>query len=207
MSRLLLESGDLLLLESGDGLLLEVGAAPAVGMATETDTAFTPTSPSAGSHLLLESGDILLLESGSGLLLEISDYFLSSPTVTGTTTDGGTAVVTFSFSPGGSGTLYYVVGPAIGWRNPSPVEVVAGQLYGGIAADYSANATPPINSGVWSASTPITGLIEDGEYRVAFVYLVMGDYSNVAVSNVWSATASTTTGGRSPAIRLLPWLL
>ena len=186
MSRLLLESGDALLIESGSALLLEDGSG-------------VPPSPAAGSRLLLESGDTLLLESGDALLLEASDYPLATATVTGITADGGTAGVTFGFDPNSAGTIYYVVGPAIGWRDPSPAEVAAGQLYGGGAADFADSEVAPADLGAWGDRTPIAGLVVDTEYRVAVVYYTGAVYSNVAVSSVWTTGASGGgSSGKSP---------
>ena len=221
MSTVLLESGDVLLLESGDTLLLEEplssilsGAATlddfttAGGTSTTVPTvlsgaaaldSFTTTggtsTPSSGRYLLLESGDSLLLESGDGLLLEVSDYLLTTATVTGIAADGGTAGVTFGFDPDATGTIYYVVGPAIGWNDPSPSQVAAGLLWDGSAADFDASDTAPADAGAWTDSTAITGLTTGVEYRVAFAYKVGSDYSNVAASDVWVPGVTTTLSG------------
>jgi len=97
--------------------------------------------------------------------------------------------------------LYYVVGLASGWSDPTDVEVVAGQLSGGGPATAAASEVAPTTTTTFDFAA-VTGLTSGVSYRVAFVwYDGTGDFingtSNVVVSGIFTTLANVGFAGLS----------
>ena len=72
---------------------------------------------------------------------------------------------------GGSGRIYYVIGPNAGWSTPSAAEVMAGQLSGGSPATASGSElSPTITTDPFTFAADATGLTAGTDYRVAYVW-------------------------------------
>ena len=79
--------------------------------------------------------------------------------------------------------LYYVVGPSIGWINPTREQIVTGLLGGGGAATAAASQTAPTATATVDL-TAVTGLTSGTGYRFAAVWYDGTAYSNVVVSDL-----------------------
>ena len=72
---------------------------------------------------------------------------------------------------GGSGRIYYVIGPNSGWSTPTAAEVMAGQLSGGSPATASGSElSPTITTDPFTFAADATGLTAGEDYRVAYVW-------------------------------------
>lgn len=106
-----------------------------------------------------------------------------------------------------SGTLYAVVGPSIGWVNPSSAEIIAGTLAGGgLASWLDDKPTVSLTSDPFIWPNDTTGLTAGTWYRAAVVWNNGITTSVVVVSTPWQAdvvyTGATTTQN---AFRTEPW--
>ncbi len=92
----------------------------------------------------------------------------------------------------GAQILYAVIGPSIGWTDPTHAEIVAGTLAGGGAATWSGNVAAPPTTTTFDWPTDATGLTPGVFYRGALVWSDGTTTSNVEVTDAWQATADTT---------------
>lgn len=111
-------------------------------------------------------------------------------------------------------TLYYVIGPAAGWSDPSASQVKAGQLAGGSAATATGSETARTTTGEQVFGSAASGLSQNTSYRVAFVWSNGSTDSSVVVSEPFATatsdypsvlsrtTGATTTNGTAHTITL-----
>jgi len=101
-------------------------------------------------------------------------------------------------------SIHYTIGPAAGWTAPTAAEVVAGTLAGGATPTAAGSETAPtVTTAAFNFTTPATGLQAGTAYRIAFAWTDGTDFSNVAVSNVFT-TAGGAFRAAIPAGSLLP---
>lgn len=112
---------------------------------------------------------------------------------------------------GGDPTLYAVVGPSIGWVNPSSAEIIAGTLAGGgLAAWIDEKPASSLTSDPFTWPNDTTGLTAGTWYRAAVVWSDGSTTSQVVVSTPWQAgvvyTGSLTTHNvfKAPAAHVVP---
>jgi hypothetical protein len=104
--------------------------------------------------------------------------------------------------------IYYVIGPAAGWVDPTDDEVVAGQLSGGGTATAQGSQASATSTTTVDFALDAFGLTPGGSYKIAYVWwdgvapIAPPDSSNVQVSaaftmlggnrfKVWSGSAWT----------------
>ena len=100
----------------------------------------------------------------------------------------GSAQLTSSWPP--VPYIYYVIGLAAGWTDPTAVEIVAGQLSGGsaaIAAGYE--ISPTSTTSPFTFTLAASGLTPGTLYKVAYVWTDSTTYSNVTVSGAISTVS------------------
>ena len=91
----------------------------------------------------------------------------------------------------GAGTLYAVVGPSVGWVDPTDAEIIAGTLSGGGTPTWLDNVpAPSITTDPFDWPTDTTGLTPGVFYRAAAVWTDGVTISNVEISDPWQATAA-----------------
>lgn len=115
------------------------------------------------------------------------------------------AIVALDYFPAAAvAGVYYVIGLAAGWVDPTPAEIVAGTLSGGAGAAASGSQPTPVSSGTLDYPAA-TGLAAGQAYKVAFVWWsgvgspdpFAGNVSNVSVGSF------STSAGTFPALCLV----
>lgn len=85
--------------------------------------------------------------------------------------------------------MYAVIGPSVGWTDPTHAEIIAGTLAGGGAAVWAGNTPAPSGTTVFDWPVDSTGLTPGVFYRGALVWSDGLTVSNVEVTDPWQATS------------------
>jgi hypothetical protein len=152
-----------------EGVLCDIWCNGQLTQVTPTSAAYTAssvrailrgTSASAGkAHLLLGADWYVDIGSATVAELQNNPWSLFAP-----------RSVRIPISTG-TGRIYYVIGPAVGWATPTDEEVRRGKLAGGAEPTASGSeVAPTVTTTPFTLSADATGLLSNTAYRVAYVW-------------------------------------
>ena len=157
------------------GRVLVAGLLGAVEAGTDT-TAMTGKTLVAGLMAAIEGGEDASAVNGQIIVrgaLSVAEL--------------GSDTAEFQAGPGAF-LVYSMVGPSVGWVDPTAAQIKAGALPGGGPAAWYGTADAPVVSGPFDLDTAASGLQNGISYRAAFVCSNGIADSNVVVTAAWVST-------------------